>query len=115
VLSSPFVFLGVSMSTNRKATMAKRQRELNQKDRVKEREQRRQERRGRIQQRVAAGVSGPPIAEAEPSSMSAPAPILGVDGPRSLAELRAQQQAAAAAKREDDAFDRIVDPDELER
>jgi hypothetical protein len=99
------------MSTNRKATMAKRQRELNQKDRVKEREQRRQERRSRIQERVVSGVSGPPIASAD--LPPARGPVLGVDGPRSLAELRAAQ--AAASNHEEDAFDRIVDPDEIER
>jgi hypothetical protein len=98
------------MSTNRKATMAKRQRELNQKDRVKERETRRQERRSRIQERVVSGVSGPPIATAD---LPAAGPVLGVDGPRSLAELRAAQ--AAASNHEEDAFDRIVDPDEIER
>lgn len=50
------------MSTaQRKATMAKRQREMDQKDRVREREQRRADRKNRLAERVAAGVVGAPI------------------------------------------------------
>jgi hypothetical protein len=51
------------MATNRKATMAKRQRELAQKDRVQQRADRRAERRSRAQERAASGAvgSGPPI------------------------------------------------------
>jgi hypothetical protein len=50
------------MSTNRKASIAKRQRELDQKDRAKEREQRREERKTRSEARTASGVTGPEIA-----------------------------------------------------
>ncbi len=50
------------MSTNRKASIAKRQRELDQKDRAKEREQRRDERRVRAEARTASGSVGPEIA-----------------------------------------------------
>jgi len=49
------------MSTNRKASIAKRQRELDQKDRAKEREQRREERKTRTEARVASGAVGPEI------------------------------------------------------
>jgi hypothetical protein len=51
------------MSTNKKATMAKRQREMEQKDRVKEREQRRFDRRARAQERADSGVVGPGVGE----------------------------------------------------
>jgi hypothetical protein len=50
------------MSTNRKATMAKRARELAQKDRVKDREQRRAERQARSEARAASGIVGPEVA-----------------------------------------------------
>ena len=68
------------MSTNRKASMAKRQRELDQKDRVKDREQRRVERRSRLAERVSAGVVGSPI-EADPpvEDMRPPAPLPFLD------------------------------------
>ena len=49
------------MATNRKATMAKRARELAQKDRAKDREQRRADRRARAAERAASGQVGPPI------------------------------------------------------
>ena len=49
------------MSTNRKATMAKRARELAQKDRVKDREQRRAERQARSEARAASGIVGPEV------------------------------------------------------
>jgi hypothetical protein len=49
------------MSTNRKASMAKRQRELEQKDRVRDRAQRRAERKTRSEERVASGQVGAPI------------------------------------------------------
>lgn len=55
------------MSTNRKATMAKRQRELAQKDRVKDREARREERKARAAARAASGLVGPDMGEPEPS------------------------------------------------
>ena len=56
------------MSTaQRKATMAKRQREMDQKDRVREREQRRADRKNRLAERVAAGVVGAPIEALAPS------------------------------------------------
>lgn len=45
--------------------MSKRQRELDQKDGVRDREVRRAERRTRLAERVAAGVVGAPI-EADP-------------------------------------------------
>src|SRR5262245_44572896 len=51
------------MSTNYKSTMSKRQRELDQKDRVKEREARRVERKARAEHRAATGQVGPRIAE----------------------------------------------------
>jgi hypothetical protein len=51
------------MSNNHRATMAKRQRELAQKDRVKEREARRLERKARAEARAASGQVGPPIAD----------------------------------------------------
>jgi hypothetical protein len=51
------------MSVNRKATMAKRQRELAQKDNVKDREQRRQERKARAEARAASGQVGPEMGE----------------------------------------------------
>lgn len=54
------------MSTSRKATMAKRSREMGQKDRVKEREERRLERKARADERVAAGLIGPQIGEPPP-------------------------------------------------
>jgi hypothetical protein len=92
--------------------MAKRQRELAQKDRTKDREQRRMERRTRIQARVAAGA----VAVTSPATPTAPrppaGPVLGVDGPKSLAELRAAQ---AAARADEDAMDRLNDPDDRER
>jgi hypothetical protein len=93
------------MSTNRKATMAKRQRESDQRERVKAREQRRNDRRSRIQDRVTEGgrPSGPPIEAATVEGG------FNADGPRSIAELRAGRTAATA---EEDAMDRIVDPDE---
>ncbi|MBK9036769.1 MAG: hypothetical protein IPL61_36890 [Myxococcales bacterium] len=53
------------MATNRKASLTKRQRELDQKDGVRDREVRRAERLTRLAERVAAGVVGAPI-EAEP-------------------------------------------------
>jgi hypothetical protein len=51
------------MSTNRKATMAKRARELEQKDRAKERETRRAERKQRAEERTASGQVGPEIGQ----------------------------------------------------
>jgi hypothetical protein len=54
------------MSTDRKASMAKRARELQQKDRVKEREARRAERRVRAEERAASGQVGPQIGEPVP-------------------------------------------------
>ena len=51
------------MSTNYKATMGKRQRELDQKDRVVEREARRAARKARAEHRAATGQVGPKIGE----------------------------------------------------
>jgi len=51
------------MSTNHKATMSKRQRELDQKDRVNEREARRVARKARAQHRKETGQTGPRIGE----------------------------------------------------
>jgi hypothetical protein len=78
------------MSDQRKATMAKRQREMDQKDRVKERESRRNERRLRIQARASLGRSGPEI---EPPVAPPANPVFDEDGPRSVAELRAARLA----------------------
>ncbi len=49
------------MSTNRKASMAKRAREMAQKDGVKDREARRLERKARAEARAASGIVGPEI------------------------------------------------------
>jgi RNA recognition motif-containing protein len=54
------------MSGSPRATINKRQRELDQKDRVKAREQRREERRARAEARAAAGEVGPPMGEPLP-------------------------------------------------
>ena len=54
------------MANNFRATAAKRQRELDQKDRVRDRAERRAERRERIKARVASGESGPPIGDPLP-------------------------------------------------
>jgi hypothetical protein len=51
------------MAVNRKATMAKRQREMDQKDRVKQREARQAERQARAEERKAAGLSVDPLDE----------------------------------------------------
>lgn len=51
------------MSTNRKASIAKRARELAQKDGVRDREQRRADRKVRQQERAAAGIVGPEMGE----------------------------------------------------
>lgn len=101
---------GRIVSTHRKATIAKRQREMDQKDRVKEREARRADRRTRIQERASMGQSGPEIVPPAPPEVRDP----GFDegGPRSLAELRARATAFSA---DDDADDerRFRDPDEV--
>jgi hypothetical protein len=68
--------------SDRRATMAKRQREQDQKDRVREREARRAERRERAAARAASGLVGPEIAEMEPPEGSADdAPAEDFDGP----------------------------------
>lgn len=54
------------MSSNPRATMMKRQRELDQKDRAKQREARRAERRERAAARAASGQVGPEMGEPEP-------------------------------------------------
>jgi len=54
------------MTANRKASIAKRARELAQKDRVKDREQRRAERKVRAEARAASGIVGPEIEELQP-------------------------------------------------
>lgn len=51
------------MAVNRKATMAKRQREMDQKDRVKQREARHADRLARAEARKAAGLSADPLAD----------------------------------------------------
>ena len=51
------------MADNRKATMAKRQREMDQKDRVKQREARQAERQARAEARKAAGLNDDPLAD----------------------------------------------------
>jgi len=51
------------MAVNRKATMAKRALEMEQKDRVKEREARRLERKARAEERAASGQTGPEMGE----------------------------------------------------
>jgi hypothetical protein len=96
---------GCGVSTYRKATIAKRQREMEQKDRVKEREARRNERRSRIQERASLGRSGPEIVPPE-------VPTFAEDGPRSLAELRALRDDDAAAQDDLDDERRFRDPDE---
>jgi hypothetical protein len=63
------------MAINRKATMAKRQRELEQKDRVKDRESRRAERKARSEARIAAGESGPEMGEPPVVESTDPAPV----------------------------------------
>lgn len=97
------------MSTHRKATIAKRQREMDQKDRVKERETRRAERRNRIQERASMGRSGPEIVPPAPPEVRDPS--FDEAGPRSLAELRAR----AASNLDEDVDDerRFRDPDEV--
>ena len=55
------------MSTNRKATMAKRAREMGQKDGVRDREARRLERKARADERTASGQVGPGIGEPQES------------------------------------------------
>ncbi|MEZ4366514.1 MAG: hypothetical protein R2939_09540 [Kofleriaceae bacterium] len=55
------------MATNFKATMAKRQREMGQKDRVRDRLERRNERKARAEARAASGQVGPEIGEPQPS------------------------------------------------
>jgi hypothetical protein len=83
------------MSVNRKATMAKRQRELDQKDRAREREQRRMDRRTARNGAPAGGGGGGGNNGSVTTPSTPSGPVLGVDGPRSLAELLAAQQAAA--------------------
>ena len=52
------------MSNAPRATMTKRQREVDQKDRVRQREERRADRRARSAARAASGQVGPPMGEA---------------------------------------------------
>jgi hypothetical protein len=73
------------MTVQRKATIAKRQREMDQKDRAKERDARRNERRVRIQERASMGRSGPEIVPPAPVATGG----FDEDGPRSVSELRA--------------------------
>jgi hypothetical protein len=58
------------MSTNRKASLAKRAREMAQKDRVAEREARRTERQARRAERAANGIVGPEMGEPEAVELS---------------------------------------------
>lgn len=60
------------MSTNRKASITKRARELAQKDGVRDREQRRAERKLRRQERAANGIVGPDMGEAQPPLTDSP-------------------------------------------
>jgi hypothetical protein len=76
----------------------KRQREADERERVRLREQRRAERR------VQRTQTDAPV-EAPQAIAAIAAPILGTDGPRSLAELRAAQAAAPAEASDDDAGD----------
>jgi hypothetical protein len=57
--------------TDRKHSMAKRARELEQKSAVRERDQRHADRKVRLAERVAAGVVGAPI-EADPPAVVTP-------------------------------------------
>ena len=75
----------------------KRQREADERERVRLREQRRAERR---MNRSEASVTD------DTSSTAPQGPVLGVDGPRSLAELRA---ARAAAEGSDQSADSSTD------
>jgi hypothetical protein len=94
------------VSTHRKATIAKRQREMEQKDRVKERESRRNDRRTRIQERASLGRSGPEI-------VPPVVPTFEEDGPRSLAELRLARSDDPRGPDDDvDEERRFRDPDE---
>jgi uncharacterized membrane protein YgcG len=74
------------MSTNQRATMSKRQRELDQKDRVKMREARRAERRARSAERAASGQVGPPMGDPMPPIGDASAPHASTEVRRHLAE-----------------------------
>jgi hypothetical protein len=62
------------MSANIRATMAKRQRELDQKDRAKDRESRRADRKARQLDRAARGEVGVPIEALPPPSPDEAAP-----------------------------------------
>jgi hypothetical protein len=60
------------MSTNRKASITKRARELAQKDGVRDREQRRAERKARREERAASGIVGPEMGEPQPPLTDSP-------------------------------------------
>lgn len=66
------------MSTNRKASIAKRARELAQKDRVRDREQRRADRKVRLAERAANGLVGPEMGEAPANDGDEPSDVLAI-------------------------------------
>lgn len=77
------------MSTNRKATMAKRARELGQKDAVRDRDERRRERAARAAARAASGLVGPEIGEPQ-------APLTDDDDPARADELPAPTPSSSS-------------------
>lgn len=68
------------MAVNRKATMAKRQREMDQKDRVKQREARQAERQARAEARKEAGLSTDPLDELQFDAEGRPIVARSEDG-----------------------------------
>jgi hypothetical protein len=64
------------MSTNRKASLAKRAREMAQKDRVADRQARRTERQARRAERAANGIVGPEMGEPEVIDVGGSQPLL---------------------------------------
>lgn len=69
------------MSTNRKASITKRARELAQKDGVRDREARRAERKARKAERAASGIVGPEIADPQPPLTPSLTDDVGVGSP----------------------------------
>ena len=68
------------MAVNRKATMAKRQREMDQKDRVKQREVRHAERLARAEARKAAGLGSDPLDDLQFDANGMPVVVRDEDG-----------------------------------
>lgn len=68
------------MAVNRKATMAKRQREMDQKDRVKQREARHADRQARADARKAAGLSTDPLDDLQFDADGRPIVVRDEDG-----------------------------------